>query len=145
MSRSPEILPGTVHIVTAPSADPDLLTVKAARMLGQAAAVVFDDASLGRLARLAEGAVMHQVTPWDDIPGLLAALSREGLPVVRLVSAADSAQVAAEVDALHAEGIPVGCTGASDPCVGRSAGGGSRPARMSLIELAFPPLFTAAV
>ncbi|WP_019645218.1 SAM-dependent methyltransferase [Novispirillum itersonii] len=130
---------GPVQIITAASSDPDMLTVKAARLLEGAGAVVFDDPALGPLARLADDAVVLQVAPWDDIPGLVAALAREGLAVVRLASQADAAGVACEADALHAVGIPVGTLGAAAACTPASR----RP--HSWLDLAFPPLFAAAV
>lgn len=130
---------GPVQIITAASSDPDMLTVKAARLLEGAGAVVFDDPALGPLARLADDAVVLQVAPWDDIPGLIAALAREGLAVVRLASQADAAGVACEADALHAVGIAVGTLGAAAVCTPASR----RP--HSWLDLAFPPLFAAAV
>ncbi|MBB6209547.1 hypothetical protein [Novispirillum itersonii] len=130
---------GPVQIITAASSDPEMLTVKAARMLEGAGAVVFDDPALGPLARLADEAVVLQVAPWDDIPGLVAALAREGLTVVRLASQADAAGVACEADALRAVGIPVGSVVAGAPCA-------PQPHRAhSWLDLAFPPLFAAAV
>lgn len=139
MSHFPAFRPlGHVQIVTAASSDPDLLTVKAARVLEQAGAVVFDDPALGPLARLAGDAVVMQVAPWDDIPGLVAALAREGLTVVRLAAQADAAAVACEADALHAVGVPVGTV--ASPC--------ARPMPQrarSWLDMAFPPLFASAV
>ena len=130
---------GPVQIITAASSDPEMLTVKAARMLEGAGAVVFDDPALGPLARLTDEAVVLQVAPWDDIPGLVAALAREGLTVVRLASQADAAGVACEADALRAVGIPVGSVVAGAPCA-------PQPHRAhSWLDLAFPPLFAAAV
>lgn len=130
---------GPVQIITAASSDPDMLTVKAARLLEGAGAVVFDDPALGPLARLAEDAVVLQAAPWDDIPGLVAALAREGLSVVRLASLADAAGAACEADALHAVGVPVGSVVVGSPCA-------PAPRRShSWLDLAFPPLFAAAV
>lgn len=131
---------GPVQIITAASSDPDMLTVKAARVLEGAGAVVFDDPALGPLVRLAEDAVVLQVAPWDDIPGLVAALAREGLAVVRLVSQGDAAGVACEADTLHAVGVPVGCVTSGSSC------GPAAPRRArSWLDMAFPPLFAATI
>lgn len=147
MTAFPAAATGTVHVISAASTDPDLLTVKVARVLERADAVVFDDVGLTDIARLAGNAVVHQVVPWDDVPGLLAALAREGLSVVRLVSAVTdghlASDIASEVDALHADGIVVACTAMPDGgCPSGPVATLRRP--RSLIELAFPPLFAAA-
>ena len=84
---------GVVHLVGAGPGDPDLLTVKALRVLQDADVVVHDRLTpQGILDLAAPGARLIDVgkrksrhtLPQDDINGLLAALAREGLKVVRL-------------------------------------------------------------
>jgi uroporphyrin-III C-methyltransferase len=84
---------GVVHLVGAGPGDPDLLTVKALRVLRGADVVVHDRLTpQGILDLAAPGARLIDVgkrksrhtLPQDDINQLLIALAREGLNVVRL-------------------------------------------------------------
>ena len=84
---------GKVWLVGAGPGDPDLLTRKAARLLGMADVVVHDRlVSPGILALAAPGArklyvgkrKAHHSVAQDDLNALLVALAREGLQVVRL-------------------------------------------------------------
>jgi uroporphyrin-III C-methyltransferase len=88
-----EAVRGVVHLVGAGPGDPDLLTVKALRLLQAADVVVHDRLTPEPILRLARpGARLIDVgkrksrhtLPQDDINALLVALAREGLMVVRL-------------------------------------------------------------
>jgi len=84
---------GRVHLVGAGPGDPDLLTVKALRLLATAQAVVYDRLVSADILALAHPAARmisvgkesgrHSV-PQDQINLLLESLAREGLEVVRL-------------------------------------------------------------
>lgn len=84
---------GKVYLVGAGPGDPDLLTLKAARLIGSAKVVVYDHlvgdgvlALVGRNARMiyvGKEAGNHSL-PQDQINGLLVELARAGLDVVRL-------------------------------------------------------------
>jgi len=82
----------TVFLVGAGPGDPDLLTVRAARLLAEADVVVHDalvgDGVLELIPATTEridvGKRPGRPTPQDDISGLLVNLGREGKHVVRL-------------------------------------------------------------
>lgn len=84
---------GKVYLIGAGPGDPDLLTVKAARLLGSAKVVVYDhlvgDGVLSlvdrnaRLIYVGKEAGNHSL-PQDQINDLLVELARTGLDVVRL-------------------------------------------------------------
>lgn len=85
--------PSCVYIVGAGPGDPDLLTVKALRLLGAAEVVVYDKlVSDDILALIPPGATRifagkvarHHHMPQDQINGLLVNLARSGRTVVRL-------------------------------------------------------------
>ena len=86
-------LTGTVYLVGAGPGDPDLLTLKAARLLADARVVVYDHlvgegvlATVNRNARMiyvGKEAGNHSL-PQEQINGLLVELARTGLDVVRL-------------------------------------------------------------
>ena len=85
--------PGRVFLVGAGPGDPELMTLKAHRMLGQAQAVVYDRLVSPEVLALAPPAARmiavgkapkaHPV-PQAQINEILVALAREGLTVVRL-------------------------------------------------------------
>ena len=85
--------PGQVFLVGAGPGDPDLLTIKAARILGRAQAVVYDRLvsdevlalvpPLARLIPVGKAPRHHPVTQ-DRINALLVKLAQDGLTVVRL-------------------------------------------------------------
>ncbi|MCK2184256.1 uroporphyrinogen-III C-methyltransferase [Halomonas getboli] len=92
-SRGGECRPGRVYLVGAGSGDVELLTLKAARLLAQADAVVYDRL-VGEevLALIPAGrerydvgkARGHHSVPQDEIGALLVSLAGQGKSVVRL-------------------------------------------------------------
>ena len=82
----------TVHLVGAGPGDPELLTVRAARLIASADVIVHDalaDASIIELARpdaerIDVGKRPGRPTPQETINALLVHLGRQGLEVVRL-------------------------------------------------------------
>jgi uroporphyrin-III C-methyltransferase len=85
--------PGVVWLVGAGPGDPDLLTVKALRLLQDADVVVHDRLTPDEILKLARPDARlidvgkrksRHTLPQDDINQLLVALAREGLKVVRL-------------------------------------------------------------
>lgn len=87
------IEPGTVYLVGAGPGDPELLTLRAARLIGGADALVYDhligesilDLAPANVRRVFVGkeSANHSL-PQDDINHLLVKLAQEGLRVVRL-------------------------------------------------------------
>jgi uroporphyrin-III C-methyltransferase/precorrin-2 dehydrogenase/sirohydrochlorin ferrochelatase len=84
---------GQVHLVGAGPGDPELLTLRAARLLASAEVVVYDHlvgpgvlALIGPTARriYVGKERSHHTLPQEDINGLLVRLAREGRQVVRL-------------------------------------------------------------
>jgi uroporphyrin-III C-methyltransferase len=108
---------GHVTFVSAGPGDPDLLTVRAVRALGQADAVLYDDLSAGPILALARdgadlvgvGKRAGRASPKQDhVSRLLVDYARSGAQVVRLKSG-DSGifgRLEEELTAVRAAGIP---------------------------------------
>ncbi|RIX44718.1 MAG: uroporphyrinogen-III C-methyltransferase [Rhodocyclales bacterium GT-UBC] len=93
MNTQHALTPGKVWLVGAGPGDPDLLTVKAARLIAQADALVYDhlvgdgimDLARPDARRIYAGKEASKHTlPQDSINNLLVELAREGMSVVRL-------------------------------------------------------------
>lgn len=127
--------PGHVYLVGAGSGDVELLTLKAARLLGQADAVVYDrlvgDDVLALIPRGTERhyvgkASGHHSMPQAEIGALMVTLARSGKSVVRLKGGdpAIFGRMGEELDALAAAHVPAtivpGITAASSAaaCMG---------------------------
>jgi uroporphyrin-III C-methyltransferase len=108
---------GFVTFVSAGPGDPDLLTVKAVKALGQADAILYDDLSSGPILALAKpgadlvgvGKRAGRASPKQDhVSRLLVDYALTGAKVVRLKSG-DSGifgRLEEELTALHHAGIP---------------------------------------
>ncbi len=93
MNNSSQLQGGKVWLVGAGPGDPDLLTIKAARLIAQADAIVYDHLVGNGIMDLArsDARVIYagkesskHTMPQGDINQLLVTLAREGLSVVRL-------------------------------------------------------------
>ena len=108
---------GKVWLIGAGPGDPDLLTVKAARLIAQADALVFDhlvgdgimDLARADARRIYAGKeASNHTLPQASINNLLVELAREGLSVVRLKGGDPFifGRGGEELEALAASGIP---------------------------------------
>lgn len=124
-----------VSFVSSGPGDPDLLTVKAARLIAQADAILFDDLSAGPILALARadadlvgvGKRAGRVSPkQDQVSRLLVDYARSGQRVVRLKSG-DSGmfgRLEEEIEACRAAGISYEIVpGVSSPFAAAAAAG----------------------
>ena len=93
MNTPSKLQGGKVWLVGAGPGDPELLTLKAARLISQADAIVYDHLVGNGIMDLARGDARivyagkessKHTMPQEDINQLLVELAREGLSVVRL-------------------------------------------------------------
>ncbi|MXO51291.1 uroporphyrinogen-III C-methyltransferase [Erythrobacter gaetbuli] len=110
--------PGTIHLVGAGPGDPDLLTLRAARLIERAAVIVHDglvDPSILALARpdaelvsVAKQRARHTM-PQEDINALLVRIALSGVDVVRLKGGDPFifGRGGEEAEAARAAGVPV--------------------------------------
>ena len=116
-ARAPEPREGMVYLIGAGPGDPELLTLKALRILGQAGVVLHDDLltpeilelipSTARVECVGKRHNERQVTQ-DEINRRMCAHAKAGVIVVRL-KGGDGAifgRAGEEIDALRAAGIP---------------------------------------
>lgn len=124
-----------VHFVSSGPGDPDLLTVKAARLLAEADAVLFDDLSAGPILALCKtgadlvgvGKRAGRASPKQDhVSRLLVDYARSGQMVVRLKSG-DSGifgRLEEEITALRDAGIGYEIVpGVPSPCAAAALAG----------------------
>ncbi|MCA0909492.1 uroporphyrinogen-III C-methyltransferase [Qipengyuania gaetbuli] len=110
--------PGTIHLVGAGPGDPDLLTLRAARLIERAAVIVHDglvDPSILALARpdaelvsVAKQRARHTM-PQAEINALLVRIALSGIDVVRLKGGDPFifGRGGEEAEAARAAGVPV--------------------------------------
>lgn len=108
--------PGTVYLVGAGPGDPELLTLKAARLLGSADVVLHDDLVPQAVLSHAENALVINVgkrcgkknITQAQIEAMMVDYARRGMSVVRLKSGDPLVfgRAGEEMDALNAAGIP---------------------------------------
>jgi uroporphyrin-III C-methyltransferase / precorrin-2 dehydrogenase / sirohydrochlorin ferrochelatase len=115
-ARRPTAQPGTVYLVGAGPGDPEMLTLRAARLLATADVVLHDDLVPAAVLACAENALVinagkrcgHKTISQEQIDASLVAYARRGLAVVRLKSGDPLVfgRAAEEMDALRSAGIP---------------------------------------
>jgi uroporphyrin-III C-methyltransferase/precorrin-2 dehydrogenase/sirohydrochlorin ferrochelatase len=114
---------GSVTFVTANSGDPQLLTLRAVRVLQSADVILFDEFVPGGILdfarREARKLLVQKTGSEDDSRALMAALARRGKHVVRLIAGADEGAASVRevaVSDLSAVSVP----GAAKSSAGRS-------------------------
>lgn len=118
MASMADIASATVHLVGAGPGDPELLTIKAARLIGSASVIVHDGLVSAEILALASpGAEMISVAkqrsrhsmPQEAINALLVEIALSGRSVVRLKGGDPFifGRGGEEVDACRAAGVPV--------------------------------------
>jgi uroporphyrin-III C-methyltransferase len=124
-----------VSFVSSGPGDPELLTVKAARLIGQADAILFDDLSSGPILALARpdadlvgvGKRAGRVSPkQDQVSRLLVEYAKSGQRVVRLKSGDGGmfGRLEEEIEACRAAGISYEIVpGVSSPFAAAAAAG----------------------
>ncbi|MEJ7933737.1 uroporphyrinogen-III C-methyltransferase [Sphingobium sp. AN558] len=122
----------TVHLVGAGPGDPDLLTVRAARLIGEAAVIVHDGLVSDEILALADpGAERISVAkqrdrhslPQDQINALLVRLAQSGRSVVRLKGGDPFifGRGGEELEACRAAGVPVEVVPGISAAIGSAA------------------------
>lgn len=109
-------LPGTVYLVGAGPGDPELLTLKAARLLAGADVVLHDDLVPAAVLEHAARAIVinvgkrcgHKNISQEQIDAMMVDYARRGLSVIRLKSGDPLVfgRAGEEIDALRAAAIP---------------------------------------
>jgi uroporphyrin-III C-methyltransferase len=129
---NPATIPGTVHLVGAGPGDPDLLTLRAARLIGSAKTIVHDglvDPAIlslahpaARLISVAKSRARHTMKQ-EDINALLIAEARTGHDVVRLKGGDPFVfgRGGEEAEACRAAGVPVAVVPGISAAMGAAA------------------------
>jgi len=94
---------GMVHVVGAGPGDPDLLTLKAHRLLQRADIVVYDRQVASAVLAMARRDAERLCVPFEEAGQVLVALARAGRSVVRL----QTGDSVVELETLRLAGIPI--------------------------------------